>query len=288
MKITFKHPPTGTKNPFLDFEPSNALHYPDKDSEGIYIYGLRKKVAGQFKFIPVVVGQGKLHKRLFVDHYQGKFTRPLKSILTLAKSKKYDPKEVWDFSDFEIDLAKLKALYVEMGLYSNYKSTKGKVKFAAALRELLFFQDSVFFNLKFAPHMNTKKSDIKYEHVPTHLNNLANNNKNSFVIIKAHLEKFIKTLYSFQNQFYYVYADQRHVDCSFNLRAISVRENLETTTKEALKKVGIFTTAKANKSSIKDKVYIDLHEISKDLVNMGEHDYNNKNEQYIDPLIIRV
>jgi hypothetical protein len=55
MPVIFQNPPTGTLNPFTDFQPGNRHHYPNCVS-GVYIWGLKMIIGGVVKFVPIYVG----------------------------------------------------------------------------------------------------------------------------------------------------------------------------------------------------------------------------------------
>jgi hypothetical protein len=68
-----------SKNPFIDFNPSNPNHYPQ--GAGVYISGIRVVIDGEINFVPICVGETKdLKKRLFEDHFVGKFLKNLENL----------------------------------------------------------------------------------------------------------------------------------------------------------------------------------------------------------------
>ena len=146
--ITFHHPSI-LGNPLENFHPWDEEHYPDKNEQGIYIYGIRAKVGERIKFIPIVVGEsGKLRERLYQDHYLGKFATPLDRLFGESKKASGDAKEIWDFSKNRFKLAEIEAIYNDALKYDSITSrgTK-KLEYVAKLSNLIFFQDADFFHL---------------------------------------------------------------------------------------------------------------------------------------------
>jgi hypothetical protein len=146
MNIEFQVPPNTTS--LANFEPANRNHYPDSSEKGIYIYGIRLRVNSELKFVPVVVGEGSLVSRLYIDHYQKKFLNPINFIAGYSKKRSGDPKELWDFSKLDVNNKDLNGLYTDICKYNSPHKKGGKTKMASHLNHLLYFQDVNFYNYK--------------------------------------------------------------------------------------------------------------------------------------------
>lgn len=291
MKITFHHPQKPkdavTWNPLADFDPSNEMHYPEKDVLGVYIYGIRAKVNGVLKFIPIVVGEGKLHQRLYKDHYIGKFANPLYILLGDKTKKSGDAKELWDFSNSNLSIYDLINIYNDINKYNTFLGKRGKLSMVVHLNNLIFFQNSDFFHLKHATKPLNKKINIKTEEsIDYLLDILIKGYTTNVVDIREHASRILLTLRNFREEFYYVYA------CAKNNPEIDfinkgVLHSIEKQTKEKLQSINLHTSAGEVQGSIKDSIEIDLSEIQNQLVNIGGHEYNDANGNYINPLIIK-
>ena len=148
MTITFHHPPDSeSSNPWVGFQPWNDKHYPPEDEQGMYIYGIRAQVDGILKFIPIVVGESKnLRRRLFTEHYLGKFSIPLARLFGDVSKKPGDAKEIWDFSKNDFTLAEIQAIYNDTLIYDKKPPTgTTKVEHVAKLKNLIFFRMQLFF-----------------------------------------------------------------------------------------------------------------------------------------------
>lgn len=287
--LIFKHPPTGTASPLTDFEPENRNHYPTKGVNGVYIYGLRAKVNGALKFIPIVVGEGNLHQRLFKDHYKGKFLDAFEN-LTSCKKKGLSSsnKEIWDFSKKTYDIKALSNIYTDMKSYNGFLGTRSKLSSIVGLKSLLYFQNIDFYNIRhglglpfsYGPNIRSEQAvlllaerilffDVKI-------------NKTVKCVLKTNCMHLILTLQNFVENFYYVYA----VDDDY-LNDKNNRYSAEYRTKAALSQLGIHTTAADLKKGNKDdSPSIDLSEVQGELVNMGGHPYNDEQGNYLNPLIL--
>lgn len=284
MKVKFNHPPTGTSNPFWDFDPTNQRHYPQK-TKGVYIYGLRLIVNGEYKFVPIVVGEGDLFKRLYKDHYLGKFKNPYSNLICSSKLKIGDRKELWNFSNFVNSHFDLQLKYHQILDYDF--NTKDRFKFASKWPELIYFQDFRFYENKISPPF-TIQNDIDIVNAVIEL-------KNRFPYNNMAMEytwKIITTLANFRKHFYFVYADvnnQEHVSINsidqilLSESKAKLTEHIEHATKKALQTININTSAKDINRNI--KIGIDLSEIENELVNVGEHTYGFPN--YNKKLIIK-
>lgn len=282
MKVTFQHPQTGTNNPLMNFQPSNPDHYPK--GSGVYIYGLRAMVNGVFKFIPLVVGQGQLHERLYVDHYKGKFANPLAVLLGSKILRSGDAKELWDFSNSFLTTQDLKKIYEDIKVYDSAMGKRNKLELVVKLKHLVFFQNSNFFHLKHDAKLLTNQNNIKTEQSVEYLINMINKGftENTDDIIQ-HISKILLSLNCFSNRFYFVYASKCE---GSDLSDEQERESIEKATKKYLKSINLYTTADARKGK-EMSIQIDLEEIQNELVNVGNHSYNDSEGNYIKHLIIK-
>jgi hypothetical protein len=284
MKVTFQHPQTGTNNPLLDFQPSNPDHYRFENELGVYIYGLRAMVNGVFKFIPLVVGQGQLHERLYVDHYMGKFANPLAILLGSKILCSGDAKELWDFSNSFLTIQDLKKIYEDIKVYDSALGKRNKLELVVKLKHLVFFQNSNFFHLKHDAKLLTNQNNIKTEQSVEYLINMINKGftENTDDIIQ-HISKILLSLNCFRDRFYFVYASKRE---GSDLSDEQERESIEKATKKHLKSINLYTTADARKGK-EISIQIDLTKIQNELVNVGNHSYNDSEGNYIKHLIIK-
>ena len=289
--ITFHHPPTGTNNPLRDFQPNNQNHYPG-NVPGIYIYGIRTKVEGDLKFVPLVVGETKnLRNRLFNDHYCGKFRIPfLKSLGLPAPRNAGDRKEVWNFPTAESSLAHIKSVYSDINHYNLFNNAGTKAQNSATLNHLLFFQNTNFFDFKYIGRPRTNQgTDIPIEDAVEYLSKLAINPFANCPAISFDTSKLIATLANFSENFYFVHADSITSTSGgqLDLSKHTDRQVIENTIKEALgNNLKIQTSAKAGNRIV--PLQIDLSNIQSDLVNVGDHKYVDPNGPggYMNSLIL--
>jgi hypothetical protein len=291
MKITLHHPPVSKLiNPLEDLHPWNEVHYPPKDEQGIYIYGIRTQVDGIIKFVPIVVGEsGNLRERLYNQHYLGKFATPLNRLFGDLIKAPGDPKEIWDFYKNDFKLAEIKEIYKDASLYDK-KLPKGtsKVKHVAKLDKLIFFQDETFFYLKHGMSPPKAISNIKIEESVPYLFSLVAQTPHIPITqlnsINQHISRIINTLVNFKSNFYYVYASTNNNSEDVNkiLSDEPTRKKLEYEIKKKLKLIGIHTTAKASKIKKSSqfnidvsKINIDLSRVQDELVNVGSNGYND-------------
>lgn len=122
MKITFRHPQTGTNNPLMDFQPSNPDHYPK--GSGVYIYGLKLHIDNELKFVPLYVGKHNTNvgRRVFEHYYQERM--PGNSC-----------KEIFDLTNIK-SLDDIRTLYEAM---NKYDSVKGKPLVRISNEKLIWF-----------------------------------------------------------------------------------------------------------------------------------------------------
>jgi hypothetical protein len=287
MKITFQHPPTGTVNPLIDFDPTNEKHYPTKNESGVYIYGIRAKVDSRLKFIPIVVGEGNLFKRLYNDHYLGKFANPLAIIIGDSSKKSGDAKELWDFSNTNMSIPELVNIYNDIDLYDKCLGKRGKLSLVAPLHNLIFYQDRDFFHLKHSISPLGGNVNVKTEGSIDYLMYIITKGYTTNIkAIREHASRILITLGNFRDRFYFVYASAKnHPEFDFSDKG--VLHSIEKRTKENLKKINIYTSAGETAGKIKGSIKIDLSGIQNELVNIGEHDFNNPNGNYKNPLILK-
>jgi|688.fasta_scaffold367516_2 hypothetical protein len=280
MKVYFYHPPTKTTNPLVDFEPWNGEHYPTEKETGVYIYGIRVKIDGHLKFVPIVVGEGVLFKRLYKDHYLGKFSNPLATLLGHSTKNSGDAKELWDFSNSNLTVSELEKIYLDIDSYDKALGKRGKLSLVAKLPNLIFFQDSNFFHLKHTLSPVEKNINIKIEESIDYLMDiLVKGHITKTKDIREHVSRILLTLGNFRDRFYYVYASAKNnLGIDFTDKGILL--SIEKQTKDKLKKINIFTSADERVGTIMDPIGIDLSQIQNELVNIGEHDFNNSNGSY--------
>lgn len=251
MKIIFQHPPTGTKDPFKDFEPWNPRHYPK--GGGVYIYGLKLKIDNLLKFVPLYVGKHNTNvgRRVFEHYYQERM--PGNSC-----------KEIFDLTNIK-SLDDIRTLYEAM---NKYDSVKGKPLVRISNEKLIWFNDKDFFNTYISNSLGKYVSLSNYISGSGHLaslypkvgdfDSMISKDKTISEYIDNLRNKIIATKSLYNENFYYLYVDN-----------IS-REDLliyENSTKIALQELGIFTTAWANKEG--NSSIINFDEIFSKLINLS-------------------
>lgn len=281
MKVTFHHP-LKTANSLIEFDPSSPSHYPPVGEEGVYIYGIRVKVDGVLMFIPIVVGEGNLRKRLYNDHYIGKFAAPLAILLGDKKVKSGDAKELWDFSKSDLAVSELSSIYQDIDNYDKALGKRGKLSRVAHLVHLIFFQDSDFFNLKHWLESVGNNHNVKIEQSIDYLIKLHSSPSTSTI---EHITRIITALSNFKQNFYYVFASTQN-NAEIDLGNRVLRESIEKQTKKQLKSIGLYTTADGRKGA-EISIKLDLNKIKDELANLGGHEYNDRFGNYINPLIIK-
>lgn len=256
MTITFQHPPRPA-NPLVHFDPSDITQYPD--GPGVYIYGIRAKVGGNLKFIPLYVGKSetKLGERIFQHYYQGRM--PGNSC-----------KEIFDLANLKT-LKDVQNLYISM---REYDSGRGKTLKRIRNKELIWFNDKDFFNTYFSDKTSRTISTSQYISGSGHLASLYPScgdldlmslDKSISNHVKDLKKKIIDTKELFNADFYFVYANVP----KNGLHRISLYEN---STKAAFKKIGLSTTADAKKEVL--DIDVDLTQVENQLVNVEGHPYN--------------
>jgi hypothetical protein len=252
----------------VDFNPGNKEHYPSGD--GLYIYGIRARVDGALKFIPLAVGEGNLFNALYKRHYHGKF---FKAYSNLKKTRRHDikeRKEMWNFSKEFYSSNELKNIYLDMCVYDQFKRNQknGSAFFnqLCQLKHLLYFQNSEFFNSKYA--LNTPISDITSDQAilllaeksfdPTYLNVRSS--------LQVHYLDLYSTICNFLNNFYFVYSDDSMLAQRTNRLAA------EVATKSYLQSQGIYTTADSNRKGNKDlEIQFDFSKVQAQIINLNAH-----------------
>jgi hypothetical protein len=233
MKIIFQHPPTGTKDPFKDFEPWNPRHYPE--GGGVYIYGLKLKIDNVLKFVPIYVGKHNtnLGKRIFEHYYQERMPgNSCKEIFDLTKIK---------------SLSDIKEIYDAM---REYDSERGKSSKKISNEKLIWFNDKDFFNTYISKSLGKYKyvSLSNYISGSGHLASLypkvgdfdlmISKDKTIAECIRELNDKIVASKSLYNDKFYFLFANNIPKD------KLLFYEN---STKLALQKLGIYTTAWANK-----------------------------------------
>lgn len=259
MKIIFNHPPAldaerkHSKNPFVDFDPSNEDHYPLENEVGVYILGIKAKVDHELKFIPLVVGEGKLRNRLYNDHYLSKYVTPLINLAEGKTKKIKEKKEIWNFSKSNYKKEEVKKIYADMHTYDklprNGRTEKPFLSVIADLKNLLYFQNKNFFNCRFSK-FNDSHVDMRSDESVLYLIELLNDKK----YVKRHLEiqknifELVLTLKNLSNNFYFVYTSQEVFSTTSN------KHFIEVGVKQELEKLGIYTTADSNRKGEKSDI----------------------------------
>ena len=309
MRVVFKHPfVPGSKNPFVDFCPSNAAHYPPTEMKGIYIYGVKVEIEGVGeKFVPQYVGTGNLYDCLYKRHYctNRNEGNSLKGLFYLSKKMSY---------------SELNYLYKECQKFDEYLGIKGKNDFLevfANLDNLIWYRYRPFFKYKLG--INTDYFDNRIDKFCSGgkeklLNNVKGQNitvmnggdfdmllnyvnNNHKLNIESLREKIISTKKVYSEKFYYLYADYediinsinnddfiiKYLESIYKTKSIDLNEwknegtklieRAEYATKTALQQINIYTTAKAIKPIISMK--IDFSNIYKELVNLNSIDTNS-------------
>jgi hypothetical protein len=268
MTIKFHHPPTASSNPLKDFEPRDQTQYPDKGVEGVYIYGIRAKIDGDLKFVPLVVGEGNLRKRLFNHHYHGKFSKPLSNLLGHGATKSGDPKELWDFSRTDLSTTELTLIYSDIKTYDSLLGTRGqtaqgvniKTGKVAGLSKLLFFQDSHFFDMRHSVRPIMPSRNFKIESSIQYL--LSKGNTANIV---EHVLRIVTTLQRFTEQFYYVYAVIPNQIALRHLTTKEVLTSIERSVKDHLMTDSLYTTGGVRPNKLSGQITVDLSQVQEEL-----------------------
>jgi hypothetical protein len=134
MPIIFEKPPTGTPNPFIDFQPGNRHHYPNGVS-GVYIWGLKIPIDKVKKFVPIYVGIAKdLGARLWTHYCNNR---------SGGNGNWY----VFDYAAVAI-LAHVRGLYTSIQI-SDTSPRKGIHRLALhPPNDLIWYNDKEFFDTK--------------------------------------------------------------------------------------------------------------------------------------------
>ena len=263
--IKLKHPPVIdsngnlSKKPFDDFDPKNSLNYYEIPS--VYIYGTKVIVDGILKFVPITVGETKnLNQRLYKNHYNGKIVKPLKSILKQKPTTSSEKKEIWDFSNKTMNKSDIIDIYNDMSIYNTINIGEGRTSLSflsnlQSLQKLIFFQNENYFNIKFGltfkdPHSNISPAQSVLSYPQTS-------------------SKIINTLQNFNDNFYYVYADEFD-NLDFPITELRNRLNVEVKLKNELStKFGINTTADSKRKGNEFDVSFDFSEIENILIDLN-------------------
>lgn len=297
MTITFHHPPTKTANPLTDFEPWNPCHYPVNNEAGLYIYGIRAKVDGKLKFIPLVVGESKdLRKRLFEDHYNGKYVKAFENLIYGRNRPISERKEIWNFSKSRYKLPELRLIYGDMAVYNHHPRGRNLPPFLTAiatLSQLLYFQNIDLYNYRFI--LTEPIRNIRSDQAIRLL--MEKSGDPLFAAVKVLMQlnaaNLILTLKNFNENFYFVYASHNNQLENENLPANqnllisdTGRRAAEHQLKDKLKNIHIHTTADSKNIKNSSFLQFDISKIQNELVNVGGHPYNDSTGNYITPLIL--
>lgn len=272
MKITFQHPSTGTANPLIDFDPSNEKHYPE--TKGIYINGLRLKINGIMKFVPIYVGiafDDSLRNRLYNHHY--------KKYKTCGKGVGKGNKDIWDFSSVT-SLSDLFEIYAEMYYYDNInnynhgiiRTSEEYIRALLSLKHLLFFQNRNYFVMKAGrAFQNLDKSERELNHCDAIAEGFDLDGK--LQRIKAVYDKNFYCVFCPIEDILPQIEEKENKELFASYTSLSAQlERIERAVKRALNIIGIHTTAKAEGEFL--DMNIDLTNIQNELVNLGGHSYN--------------
>ena len=288
MTITFHHPPTGTVNPLIDFEPWNTHHYPKVGEAGLYIYGIRAKVDRVLKFIPIVVGEsGDLHNRLFNEHYMSKFVNPLGILLGNKQLNSGDPKEIWDFSQLDLKSKHVSDFYLDTNVY-NTRPPKSitKAMHVSKLKHLIFFQDANFYHYRMGIAPTPWVSNLRIEESVYYLTYLARICGLDQIRDLSELSsRLLITLNNFKEHFYYVYASQNNQPESEDLLNEDGRKAAEHQVKDKLKNIHIHTTADSKNVKYPASFELDLTNIQERLVNLHDHQFDNVSGEYVNLIL---
>jgi hypothetical protein len=268
MIISFKHPDTKTANPLVDFNPGNKNHYPS--GYGLYIYGLRARVDGALKFIPLAVGEGNLFNALYKRHYHGKFFKAYSNLKNNRQHDIKERKEIWNFSKEFYTGKELNNIYSDMRAYDgfnrNQKNNPAFFNQLCQLKHLLYFQNSEYFNSKYAwstPVSNItsdqailmlaeKSFDPAYTGIRTNL--------------QVHYLDLYATLCNLVSHFYFVYSDDPMFANEPN------RHAAEVATKSYLQSQGMYTTADSHKKGNKDlDIQFDFSKVQAQTINLNDY-----------------
>jgi hypothetical protein len=266
MNVRFNHPPVIGGNPFQNFNPNNRLHYPN--GPGVYIYGLKINIGGVLKFVPVCVGETKdLRKRLYNDHYNGKFVKNHQNIFLNNQNPIKENKELWNFSNNNMSELEILKNYCDMRTYDQINVGRNKTSQTfltnlLSLKNLIYYQNENFFQLKhnlpfLNPYINISASQA--------VNRFANS-----------AQSITNTITNFNNNFYFVYSDQFISDdgdiildltTSLDLES---RLNIEVKLKNELStRFGIYTTADSKRKGKDFDVKFDFSLVNNELIDLA-------------------
>ncbi len=263
--MILKHPPVIdsngilSKNPFNDFDPSNPAHYPQ--GAGVYIYGIKVEIDRETKFVPLCVGESRdFSKRLYRDHFIGKFANNFHN-LSAAKFKSIkENKELWDFSKKSMSILEISKIYCDLRMYMEVnkgkkRTTREQMLKLNQLKYLIYFQNENFFNAKYG-----------HAHQMNHKNISASEACQLFPSSNLQISP---TLANFVSNFYFVYADDMDAEIA-NLSNPEDRLNIEVKLNQALiDKYGLYTTADKKRKGRDFAVDFDFSFIENKMVNLA-------------------
>lgn len=287
MQVTFTDPINqGLYAPFKD--PTNFSQIPE--TSGVYIYGLKLCINKIDSFIPLYVGTAKNLRRRLRQHYLEE--------RTAGNSKK----EIFNLSNVKT-IVDIQTIYTDMVSYDSYR---GKNAARYKINSLIWFNHNDFFDFRLKLNKGTSTYLSNSGHLASiympggdldkinSINQLSGANKLKNEILNT------KSLYD--KGYYFAYAEllkdvtieskhelftkfdeykrtKKYTNIKDNGWGETIAKRIENATKEALKKIKIHTTAKADGNQI--SMEIDLSKLQNVLVNVGNHNYNS-------PLIIHV
>lgn len=262
MKL--KHPPVINSNgilskkPFNDFDPSNPAHYPQ--GAGVYIYGIKVEIDGEIKFVPLCVGESSnLRKRIYNDHFVGKFLTNHQNLTTAKPKTIKERKELWDFSKKSMSILEISKIYCDLRMYmevnkGNKRTTREHMLKINQLKSLIYFQNENFFNAKYgnAHQMNHKNISAS----------------EACQLFPQSNPVISSTLANFVSNFYFVYADEMDSKIA-NLSNSADRLNIEVKLNQVLiDQFGLYTTADKKRIGRDFTIDFDFTEIKIKMVDL--------------------
>jgi len=262
--LKLQHPPVVdsfgkfSNDPFNDFDPNNRMHYPN--GSGVYIYGIKVEIDGICKFVPLCVGESlDLKKRIFNDHYKGKFFKNYLNLFSKKQKQIKEKKELWDFSKNKMSILDLAKIYCDMRVYILINSGRNRKSYEYMLRlnqlkNLIYFQNKNYFNAKYRNN---------------HQNNFENiSASEACVQFPKSFDEISSTLKNFTENFYFVYANKIENE-KINLNNLEDRLNIEVKlSQELINQFDIYTTADKNRKGRDFNIQFDFSLIQSQIVNL--------------------
>ena len=217
MIVTFHQPPVA--NPFVNFDPTNPLHYPPSN-RGVYIIGIKK----DNKFCPLYVGETEnLFHRLFCEHWR-------LNGASIGSGGFNTEKEIFDLN------APTKNIYGDIKIWNTHwaslsksKKSAGKIPFFNLVSKskggtLIWFSAPEFFDHYFGT-TKTSKYESAGGKTKGHAFSISNDLPKNFITSKSLLKDVTDSKQIMTNDFYFLFAEIKN--------GISLKE-VEADTKAAL------------------------------------------------------